>query len=403
MPDNENKCSLPPPFYRFDPLAPILFVALIFFLTFLARVMLSPLMPGIITEMDITPSQAGALFLILSIGYFIALLGSGFISARILHRRTIVLSACSTGAALLLIAFSYQLWHLWISVFIMGLATGIYLPSGITALTGMVDPRHWGKAVSIHELAPNFAFVAAPLIAEFFLGRYSWRAMPAAVGVVAICIGLGFAFAGKGGDFPGRQPDAAAFRSLSGDRFFWMMVLLFGLAISSTMGIYTMLPLYLVNEAGLERSFANTLLAFSRVPGLAMALAAGWASDTFGPRRTIMAVLGVTGIATILIGICHHPVLLSGLVVIQATVSTGYFPAGFALLSAITPAEHRNVAISLAIPIAFVYGGGMAPALIGVTGDAGWFGAGIMITGFLICTGAILPVVFKPGTAVGSG
>ena len=395
MPDRQNSVCPPPPFYRFDPLVPILFVALIFFLTFLARVMLSPLMPGVIAEMGITPAQAGTLFLIMSIGYFAALLGSGFISARILHRRTIVLSSCSTGAALLLIAFSHHLWHLQVSAFILGMATGVYLPSGITALTGMVDPRHWGKAVSIHELAPNLAFMAAPLIAEIFLRSYSWRAMPAAVGAIAICVGLGFAFAGKGGDFPGRRPSAVAFRTLAGDRFFWMMVLLFGLAISSTMGIYTMLPLFLVNEAGLERNFANTLLAFSRAPGLAMALIAGWASDYFGPRRTIIVVLGITGIATILMGVCHHPVLLAGIVVLQATISTGFFPAGFALLSAITPAEHRNVAVSLAVPIAFVYGGGITPALIGMTGDAGSFAAGIMITGILICFGSCLPVVLR--------
>ena len=395
MPERQKNQVSPPPFYRFDPLVPILFVTLIFFLTFLARVLPAPLMPGIVSEMALSPSRAGALFLIMSLGYFAALVGSGYISAVIFHRRTIALSAWGVGAALLLMAFSSRPWHLEVSMFFLGAATGLYLPSGITALTGMVDPRHWGKAVSIHELAPNLAFVSAPLLAEFFLRAFTWRAMPGAVGVFALFIGLWFAVSGRGGDFPGTRPDMTAFRALAGSRGFWVMVILFGLAISSTMGIYTMLPLYLIDEAGLERGFANKLLAYSRLPGLAMALAAGWASDYFGPKRTIIAVLGATGAATIMVGLSHNPSLLSFAVVVQATIATGFFPAGFSLLSASTPEAYRSVAVSMTIPIAFVFGGGITPAVIGVTGDAGSFAAGIMLMGGLICIGAFLPLFVK--------
>jgi MFS transporter, NNP family, nitrate/nitrite transporter len=333
------------------------------------------------------------LFLFLSLGYFVALIGSGYISSVILHRRTIVLSAWSVGAGLLMTAFSQQLWHLQFSIFFLGMGAGIYLPSGITSLTDMVGPKHWGKAVGIHELAPNLAFVGAPLIAEFFLGHYSWRFMPGTIGILALFIGFWFAWAGKGGDFPGTKPDAAAFRTLAASRSFWMMVILFGLAVSSTMGIYAMLPLYLIHEAGLERGFANNLLAYSRIPGLALALIAGWGSDYFGPARTIALMLAITGISTVLIGSSHHPVILSTMVVIQASFSTGFFPAGFALLATITPPEHRNVAISLTVPIAIVYGSGITPAFIGLTGETGSFSAGIMLMGVLVCIGAFLPVL----------
>ena len=390
MNENQKDSDHPPPLYRLDPLVPILFITLIFFLTFLARVALSPLMPDIEAEMGISHTQAGSLFFIMSVGYFIALIGSGFISARIQHRRTIVLSACGSGLGLLLIALSHQLWQIQVSVFIMGTAAGIYLPSGITTLTSMVDARQWGKTVSIHELAPNLAFVAAPLIAEVFLLNYSWRAMPATIGTIAILIGAAFIFSGKGGNFPGKQPDASAFRALAADRGFWIMVVLFGLAISSTMGVYTMLPLYLVNEIQIDRSYANSLLAFSRLPGLAMALIAGWASDRYGPRRTIVVMLVSTGITTILMGVLQQPGAITLLVIAQASLSTGFFPPGFAVLSAVSPPAHRNVAVSLAIPVAFVYGGGIAPFIIGMAGDAGIFAGGIILVGVLIGVGGLL-------------
>ncbi|MFW6011472.1 MAG: MFS transporter, partial [Desulfosalsimonas sp.] len=302
-----------------------------------------------------------------------------------------------TGAGLLLAAVSSELWQLATSVVILGGAAGLYLPSGITTLTSMVAPGNWGKAVSIHELAPNLAFVSAPLLAELFLLRFEWRSMPAAIGIVVIVAGLSFAFFAKGGDFPGKPPGPEAVKRLASSSSFWIMVLMFGMAITSTMGVYTMLPLYLVEEIEMQRGFANTLVAFSRVPGLAMALIAGWAADRYGPRPTIVFMLGLTGISTILLGACGSPATAAGLVIFQAALSTGYFPAGFTLLSSLVPPDLRNVAVSLTIPMAFVFGGGISPTIIGAAGDAGFFGAGFILVGVLMCAGAILPVFLKTG------
>ncbi|MFW5931314.1 MAG: MFS transporter, partial [Desulfosalsimonas sp.] len=135
----------------------------------------------------------------------------------------------------------------------------------------------------------------------------------------------------------------------------------------------------------------------SRVPGLAMALIAGWAADRYGPRATIVFMLGLTGIATILLGACSSAAAAAVLVIFQAALSTGYFPAGFTLLSSIAPPDLRNVAVSLTIPMAFVFGGGISPTIIGAAGDAGSFAAGFILVGVLMTAGAILPVFLKTG------
>lgn len=385
-----------PSVYHISRLGPILFITLIFFLTFIARVLISPLMPKIEAELGLRHAQAGALFLWMAMGYFIALACSGIISARICHRRTIIISACGVGLALLAIAASSGIWQLRGAVIVLGLAAGIYLPSGITTLTDMVEPHQWGKAIALHEMAPNLGFVLAPLIAEILLLYFPWRGVPAAVGVFAIGIGGLFAVFGKGGNFPGKPPGIAAFRVLFATREFWIMVILFGLAISSTMGIYTMLPLYLVNEIDMPRNTANTLIGISRLFGIGSALISGWAADRFGARRTIKLMLGATGLATILLGAASSAWFAVGCVFLQAILGTCYFPAGFSVLSAIAPPDYRNVAVSLTIPFAFVFGGGVSPAIIGASGDFGNFGAGIMIIGALITLGAILPAFLRP-------
>ena len=51
----------------------------------------------------------------------------------------------------------------------MGMAAGPYMPSGLTTLTTLFKHRPWGKALVIHELAPNLSFVLVPLVTEVVL------------------------------------------------------------------------------------------------------------------------------------------------------------------------------------------------------------------------------------------
>ena len=55
-------------------IGPILFLAGIFFLNFLGRIILAPLLPTIEKDLGLGHSEAGSLFLLISLGYFIALL-----------------------------------------------------------------------------------------------------------------------------------------------------------------------------------------------------------------------------------------------------------------------------------------------------------------------------------------
>jgi NNP family nitrate/nitrite transporter-like MFS transporter len=63
--------------------------------------------------------DAGSLFLFLSLGYFIALLGSGHISSRISHKKTIAVSAIAVGIALSAVSLSKSLFALRCCVFLL--------------------------------------------------------------------------------------------------------------------------------------------------------------------------------------------------------------------------------------------------------------------------------------------
>ena len=375
-------------------LVPLLLLTGIFFLNFIARIILAPLMPTIEKDLGIGHSEAGSLFLLISSGYFISLLGAGVLSSHLTHRKTIILSATTVGVALLGISFSNSLWGMRLGLFILGMAAGIYLPSGIATLTSLISSRDWGKGFAIHELAPNLSFVAAPLISEALLQWFSWRGILTLMGGTSVLVAMAFSRFGKGGEFPGEGPSFTLFRTFFIKPAFWIMTLLFSLGISGSLGVYTMLPLYLVIERGLERNWANTLVAFSRISGLGMAFLAGWTADRFGPRRTMGGVLLLTGIMTALLSMTWGYWIVV-VVFLQPMVAVCFFPAGFAALSRIGPSSAKNVVVSLTIPVAFLLGAGAIPTVIGVMGDVGSFALGLALVGGLILTGFVLSLYLK--------
>ena len=373
---------------------PLLFLAAIFFLNFLARIILAPLMPVIEKDLGVSHGEAGSLFLLISAGYLVTLIGSGFFSARLNHKRTIILSSVAVGIVVMGVALSRGLWAMGLGLLSLGLAAGIYLPSGIATLTSLISPRHYGKALAIHELAPNLSFVAAPLVSEALLGWISWRGVLALLGAASVLLGIAFARFGRGGEFLGETPSPGPFKTLLALRSFWIMVGLFSLGISATLGIYTMLPLYLVSARGMLREWANLLIAFSRIAAVGTAFLAGWASDRHGPKATMVAVFLLTGLVTMLLGAVPDSWLVA-IVFLQPALAACFFPAGFAALSMIGPPRVRNLAVSLTIPFAFLVGAGAVPTGIGNLGDAGFFSLGIIMTGGLIFAGFLLSLYLK--------
>jgi len=375
-------------------LGPVFFLVFIFFINFIARIILSPLLPSIEKELGISHGAAGFLFFLISVGYVMGLLGSGFLASHSSHRMTIVVSTTGIGLALLGIASAGGLWAMRLGLFGLGFAGGLYIPSAIATITSLIERPHWGKAIAVHELAPNLAFFASPFVAELFLGWSGWRLALGCLGVTALTAGIAYYHFGRGGDFSGESPVSSAFGLLVRSSAFWIMAVLFGLGVSATIGVYAMLPLYLVFDRYLDPSWANTVVALSRSYGPILGVLGGWVSDRLGPKQTMVISLTFTGIATLLLGLVTTA-WISAIVLIQPLLAVWFFPAAFAALAATTPPPARNLAVAFTVPFGYLIGGGAIPTFIGITGDAGFFEFGFVLTGTLIFSSGVLALFLK--------
>jgi NNP family nitrate/nitrite transporter-like MFS transporter len=362
----------------------LLLLTSVFLLNFISRVIFSPLLPEIQLDMNLAHAVAGSLFLFLSSGYFISILLSGTVSSRLGHKRTIVVSAVGSGLMLSLVGFCTTVMSMRIALFCLGYAAGLYLQSGLATISRLVAPAYLARGIAVHELAPNVGFVAAPLLCGLMLPYFSWREGLQVLGVVFGCMGLIYAVKGDGNSRLARGMNLTLVRRLLVIPQFWLMVLLFSFAICTTLGIYAMLPLYLVTEHGMEQDAANRLVALSRVSSVIMPLIAGWVGDRFGNGIVMLNVLLAAGILTIPLGIFSGSPLVV-FVVLQPMVAVCFFPSGLAMLSRVGGQEAQGSAISLCVPFAFLIGGGAIPLAIGAVGDyyslaVGFSGIGCIIT-----------------------
>lgn len=284
----------------YPALGGLFFLTGLFFLNFTSRVIFSPLLPVIEQEMGLDHAQAGSFFFCISMGYFLSILSSGFISERINHKRTIVFSSLALGIALFVLGGCTTLLTFQAGLFCLGLGAGLYFPSGLATIGNLVNPAYLSRGMAIHELAPNLGFVAAPLFCDLFLGSLSWRQGLGILGACIIASGIFYGLSSHGSNERGKAPDLSASVTFFRMPAFWALVVLFSLAICSTLGIYAMAPLFLVNDHGMAPDKANSLLALSRVASILMPLLGGWFGDRYGKERVMGIVLLITGVLTAL-------------------------------------------------------------------------------------------------------
>lgn len=375
-------------------LGPVLLLTFIFFIQFVTRQFAGPLLPAMESELELSHTQSGLFILYIGVGFFLSQICAAILAARWGYRRCILVSLWGTAAASAVVGLLSSTWALNIGFLGLGFTGGIYTPAGIALITVLIRRQDWGKAMGIHELAPNLALILVPFMATAAVAIGSWR-----LGYLGIAVGLamlGVVYAWLGVDVRERPspPDLHRIREILINPSFWYLGLLLSLAVGVETGVYSMVPLFLVNERAFNLADANQLLGLSRIPGLVMVLLSGWITDRLNPTTTISMALGVTGAAIIVMGIGPQGLLVPA-VYLQAAATACLFPPILSMASQISTSENRALILALSLAVAPVIGGGLLPAGIAFTGDLGSFGAGLVGAGILTMSGIGLVTLLK--------
>ncbi|MGM0592301.1 MAG: MFS transporter [Halobacteriota archaeon] len=302
------------------------------------RLILPPLLPSIIDDLNISSSLAG-MALSLSWGLYAVMHYPGGVSSDQLTSKTTILVSLvtlSVGALVMLVTGGFG--GLLLGVSMLGIGAGLYLPATY-ALSSELFPDRVGSALGVLSSSINVGGTLVPGIAFVAISTFTWQSafVPLLV-VYLLTIVLAHrlfdeVYVVSRVEFDVR---ATISRLVSSSRTRWTLVSIALLSVA-WQGFISFLPLFLQAEKGVSSTTATLLYTSVFVIGALINPVSGLFSDRVGRKTVItgMITIGVVGLGVLvtapttlltLVGVLVAAVGLTGVWPVVNAYVLGLFP-----------------------------------------------------------------------------
>ena len=360
-----------------------LFLMLVWFLWFMnvaMRTILSPILPILEDEFGVLHAQSASIFTFIAFGYGASVSISGITSSRFGCKKGVLFSFFIATIVYFIFPTVKHFYLFYPLGFLLGIAAGMYLPSVIPMITEYYEERLWGKAISIHESAASLAIFSAPFIALFILSLFPWRAIFIVFGIVFIICMIIFHVTTE--EVKVAEGKKSYLRGLMKSGDLWLMTIIWIFAAGGNLGLYFILPLYLVKELGLDVGVANTIFGVSRLGGVIVGISAGFFVDRFSLKKTMFILVVLSGLFAMCLAV-RQMAWMKLFLLLQSSINIGYFPVALVSIQRMFDREERGPATGFIITLGVVCGVGITPYLLGLSGDHLSFRFGIFVLGAL--------------------
>lgn len=370
----------------------LLFLSSLWALNFAGRTILSPVLPLIEDEFFISHAKASSIFIFLSLGYGISVFLSGLLSGMIGYKKSITISLLVTALMFFMIPLVKVFTLLYVFAFIIGMATGVYIPAVIPLITSYYEEKIWSKTIAIHDSAASIGVFAAPMIALFLLRFFQWRGVLGIMGFVFVAAAIAFSFLFN--ELTVARVTRAVFGKFIRRRALWVLSIIWVFAASTSIGVYYITPLFLTKELHLDLGYANTIFGISRLGGFVVAISSGFLINRFSIRSIMISILIISGASTAFVALAGAKFVGIALF-LQASFIYGFFPAGLIAISKIFDLNIRALATGFIFGFGVIFGWGVTPYLLGLSGDILSFRFGILMLGILVIMSSGLVFLVK--------
>jgi len=297
-----------------------------FFVTMVARLAPSPLVPDLIDAFGVTTGTVGLALSGMWAAYALFQFPGGVVADRIGQRRVVLFAMAGIAATSLLIASAPGVWVFALGAVTLGASAGLYFTAGTSFLADQFE--NTGRALGVHEIGASSAGLIAPVASAAVAARFGWRAgllVPAVVAPVAL--GL---FAWRVPETPPTNPDGSGLGvdprellALLARPSIAFTTLLAMISFFTWQSFASFFPTFLVEHVGLETGRASLLFGVVFAVTLVAAPSLGWFSDTLGRDRTLGAsfLAGVGGYGCFLFGDGSLAVVAAGTLLVGLGLS----------------------------------------------------------------------------------
>lgn len=291
------------------------------------RLALPPLLPAIISDLAITPAEAG---LGLSVSTAFAALGRypGGQLADQLSQKTTLVAAFGTvlaGFGGLIVATTYG-WFV-LSLAAIGGGIGLYTPASLSLISDLYGDRS-GRALGVNTAALNFGGIVGTALAIAALATvgWNWTFVPLFVFLGGVLAWLHWSnhdpYVVQQVQF---DPRPAVKRLAGRTELRWLLVTT-GLFTFGLEGFRNFLPIYLQATKGFSTAFAGGAFAGVYAIGIVVNPIAGFVGDRLGHVQVIITSTALCLIGTLVVLLSLSRTLVVFGLVLFAVGSRGYWP-----------------------------------------------------------------------------
>jgi NNP family nitrate/nitrite transporter-like MFS transporter len=199
-----------------------------------------------------------------------------------------------------------------------------------------------------------------------------------------------FVFWRVGPDPALQRQKRVGFTALLSRSDYWIILVLWVASGVGVLGVYNIVPIFLVDEKAMAVETANQLLSVSRIGGFAGQIGLGFFMDRLKTKRVLAFLSIASGLSAIGLASAHSQWLLALMLVLQGTFCVVFFPAGIVAISKLTNEQERGLYTGTIMAVSGAVGMGIAPAALGAIADAWSFQAGIYLIGVVTLAACLL-------------
>jgi MFS family permease len=354
-------------------------------LTYLARLVLSPLLPAIIDDLSISPARAGVALTVMWAMIALWQFPGGRVSDRLSRKLVLVvaLSVLGGGTSLLLFGAGYPSFLLGVTV--LGVGAGLYLPVSF-AIASDLFVRRRGQAFGVNAAGIDVGGVLSAGLAAVVLGAVHWRFafVPVTAAVAAVLVAT---------HVWNREPysvgrvDLGAHETatrLLGERRVRLVLVVFALFAFVWQGVMSFLPTYLTDR-GVSPVLATNAFAALFAVGVVSRPVAGTLGDRVTHRAVAVGACLAAGVGlAAVIGLRGTLPTVASVVVLGVGLAA-FWPVVNAYLMGLFPTRSMGGDLGAVRTLSMIVGS-LGPAYVGVVAGETTYATAFL--GFLPCLAA---------------
>jgi MFS transporter, FSR family, fosmidomycin resistance protein len=363
------------------------------------------LIPFIRDGFGLSYTQSAWIISAFSLAYGFSQLPSGWLADRVSRATMIAIGIIGVAGAGILLGFSYTYTLTLVLLVIMGILGGGYHPAATPWVSASAGEKAQGRALGFHFVGGGAGFFVAPLVAAAIAAAWGWQKAFLILAGPSLVFGIIFYL------FLRRQMKASQMRAVSAhnadgtapekDRWRPLAALLVMSLIGGGMGsVMSFLSLYMVDNFGVSKQWAASLMAFSSFAGLWAGPLGGHISDRLGRLPIMLTTSIIGGILTLSVrfipnGMTLTPLIFSMGALLFVMGINGYLSAPVSEAFIIRQTSSKNRSTIYGMYYLAGQGGALfAPLMGGLIDHIGFRStatiAGIVIIAITLICGSVL-------------